>query len=337
MSDNIHDSTEAAPDRVAELIRAAGRREAPPDAIYQRVRADALQAFAARTGRRRRLRTGLSALAAGVVAAIILGVVMTRPAAPPQQRVAELLRATGVVEAMRPGAQTTWQTLMAGSRHQLPQGSRLRTAGDARAALALSDDITLRLDSGTSISLVSADHVALHTGRIYIDAGEQAGNQIAVTTPAGVARDIGTRFEVQYLDNQLRLRIRDGKVELSHASDLMIADAGEQLSIDGAGAVERSTIAPDARQWQWIEQIAHAPEIDGRPVRVLLNWVARETGKTLRFSDASVESEVGTTLLHGDISLLQPLQALSVMLATTDFGFAVGDDGQIEVWSKTRE
>ena len=48
----------------------------------------------------------------------------------------------------------------------------------------------------------------------------------------------------------------------------------------------------------------------------LLAWVARETGKTIRFEKPELERKVQTTILHGNIRLLTPLDALGVMLAT---------------------
>ena len=45
-----------------------------------------------------------------------------------------------------------------------------------------------------------------------------------------------------------------------------------------------------------------------------LDWVAVETGFTIRFSDREVERLAATTILHGNIEGLSPGQAPAVIL-----------------------
>ena len=61
----------------------------------------------------------------------------------------------------------------------------------------------------------------------------------------------------------------------------------------------------------------------------LLDWVARETGKEVRFAEPALVRKANTTILHGDIGDLAPLDALALMLATTDLEHAILDDGTI--------
>ena len=65
------------------------------------------------------------------------------------------------------------------------------------------------------------------------------------------------------------------------------------------------------------------------PLTVLLEWVARETGRVIQFDKPEIERKAGTTILHGNIRHLAPLEALEVMLATTDLEYALPDDGTI--------
>ena len=76
------------------------------------------------------------------------------------------------------------------------------------------------------------------------------------------------------------------------------------------------------------------PDLDDQPVTVLLDWVARETGRTLRYASAEVERQAATTILHGKIGQLAPLEALDAMLATTDLAYEVREDGTIEIRHK---
>jgi hypothetical protein len=76
--------------------------------------------------------------------------------------------------------------------------------------------------------------------------------------------------------------------------------------------------------------MAQAPEIDGRPATELFAWVARETGRRLRYASPEVEQRAATVILHGNIRHLAPLAALDAMLATTDLEYAlIGDTMEI--------
>jgi hypothetical protein len=60
------------------------------------------------------------------------------------------------------------------------------------------------------------------------------------------------------------------------------------------------------------------PDMDGQPASALIAWVARETGRNLRYATPQVEQRAATVILHGEIRHLAPLEALEAMLATTD-------------------
>jgi hypothetical protein len=47
------------------------------------------------------------------------------------------------------------------------------------------------------------------------------------------------------------------------------------------------------------------------------------------FERPEIERKASSTILHGSIRNLAPLEALSVMLATTDLEYALPDDGTI--------
>ena len=77
--------------------------------------------------------------------------------------------------------------------------------------------------------------------------------------------------------------------------------------------------------------LASAPDIDNQPLTVLLAWVARETGVPVRYATPAIERKASATILHGSIRRLEPLQALAVMLATTDLRHEVLADGTIMI------
>ena len=71
------------------------------------------------------------------------------------------------------------------------------------------------------------------------------------------------------------------------------------------------------------------------PVTELLNWVARETGRSIRFQDAEVKRRAAATILHGSIRHLAPLDALTIMLATTDLDYVELADGTLLIQSRS--
>lgn len=314
---------------VATLIHAAGRRENPPPDAYETVLAAAEEALRRKVGRRRRWR-----LAAGLAAAVVLAVTaatVLRPLLPTVApvEVARVDRLVGGAEARAPGSRA-WTHLSEFSP-ALQAGTRVRTREDGLAGLALADGVSLRLGSVTEVELEDDERVVLRHGAVYADTGPGDGGTISVVTPAGTAHDYGTQFEVRYEHDQLRLRVREGRVALVRDTGRIVADAGTQLAIDGAGDLSRTSIRRSDDAWQWAESVAPMPEFDEQPVKVLLEWVARETGRNLRYANAAVERQASATILHGKVGELAPLEALESLLATTDLACELHDDGTIEV------
>jgi ferric-dicitrate binding protein FerR (iron transport regulator) len=302
-------------DLVESLLRSAGRRVEPPDGTYEQVLAAAQAAFRMKSSRRRE-RSRL--LWAGAAAAVVVGVVfawrLTLPVTPDGE-LARVARISGTVEVATGGA---WQDL-ARSGVSLEAGVRIRTLDDGRAAFELAGGESLRLAAGTEIMLDAPGRLYLQSGTLYVDSGVQrAAARLEVVTPAGTARDIGTQFELKVAGSALRLRVREGRVALDRGGRTLTGQAGEQVSINGLDGVSRSPIAADDPAWQWAESIAPMPDMDGKPAAALIAWVARETGRRLRYESTLVEQRATAVILHGDVRHLAPIEALQVMLATTD-------------------
>lgn len=301
-------------DLVESLLRSAGRRIEPPDGSHEQVFAAAHAAFRSKSSRRRGHRRLLWASAAALVVGIALVLRFTLPDAP-GGRLARVARISGVVQVATGDA---WHDL-AESRAPLVAGVRIRTLGDGRAAFVLAGGESLRLASGTTVMFDAPGRLYLQTGTLYVDSGARpATARLEVVTPAGTARDIGTQFELQVVGSTLRLRVREGTVELDRGGRTLRGQAGEQVSIDGLAGVSRASIAPDDPAWLWAESIAPMPDMDGKPAATLIAWVARETGRRLRYESTLVEQRASAVILHGDVRHLAPTEALEVLLATTD-------------------
>lgn len=317
-------------DALGSLISAAGRRPAPPTKIYDEVFAAAHGAWQSKL-RARAQRRWAYALAA-TIAMLAVGVGLIVQLVPRDD--APIVATTGIVQGevlvLRPG-DDDWQ-LLRSMTNPIVAGTQLRTLVNGRVALTLTDDTSLRLDAGSSVTVAAARQIDLATGTIYIDAGAQAATEpYSVTTRFGTVRDIGTQFEVATLNDALRVRVREGAVEFTAATAVepLRGSAGEQISLAMTGNAERSQFSPFDPQWRWAETLAGAPEVEGQSLLLFLSWVARETGRQLRFDAPVTETRARTVILHGSAENLSPLEALDIMLSTTDFDYALGDDGVI--------
>ena len=315
-------------DPVAQLISSAGRREAPPAHAYEQTLRVATDAWHAKV-RARRWRIA-SAMAASVVLAVGVALIwrVTYPPMAAPAVVARLDKAIGTIEQRT--AHGEWSIMTEGA-NTVAAGTSLRTAENARAGLLLEGGQSLRLAAATEVTLMPAAKVKLAHGRVYVDTGGPGASRVEVLTQAGTAVDIGTQFEIQYQAHRFRLRVREGAVMLRREAAEIRSTAGEQLSIESNGAIHRTLVEASDSDWQWVEALAPTPIIDGRSVAVLLAWVARETGRNIQYADRDTQRRTEQTILHGSIDDLAPLEALRVMLATTDLQYRLLQDGSIRI------
>jgi len=324
-------------DAVAALVGAAGKRPQPPQDAYEQVFAAAHDAWHGKL-RARRARVTTFALAASVatvaIAAAVVMQLVSRDAQP-------VVASAGIIQGdvlIRPPGASTWRSL-GDLREAIVVGTQLRTTDAGRLALELPGAASLRIDVGTELTLSATTELELSAGTIYIDSGtELLDSAFTVTTPYGTVRDIGTQFEVSTAPDALRVRVRDGAISLDSdlATTSILGSAGEQLSIDSSGSVERDFFSPFGSAWEWVETLAGAPDVEGISLMAFLDWVARESGRELRFDAPVTETRVRTVTLHGDASNLSPMEALDVMLSTTDFEFSLRADGAIVIRPRAR-
>ena len=302
-------------DIVESLLRAAGRRAEPPQEVHRQVFAAASAAFREKSARRRQGRWVAFAAAAAVLMLAVAAVLQWTTPADDRGVLARVERSVGGVEQ---ATGDEWQAID-GSRASLGPGARLRKLAHGRAALTLAGGESLRLAGDTEVMLDAPGRIYVQRGTVYVDSGARAAAaRLEIVTPAGTARDLGTQFELQVDGAALRLRVREGIVAIDHGGQSHTGSAGEQIAIGPLGGVSRERIAPDSPAWEWAESIAPAPDMDGKPANLLIAWVARETGRRLRYESPFIEQRAATVILHGNIRNLAPLAALEAMLATTD-------------------
>jgi ferric-dicitrate binding protein FerR (iron transport regulator) len=150
---------------------------------------------------------------------------------------------------------------------------------------------------------------------------------LAVETPQGIVRDVGTRFEVRLTPLALRVRVRDGGVRLSRDRREYDAGPGDEITVEAAGAVSHRTIAVDGTLWAWTTGEAVSFDIEGRSAHEFLAWLADENDWQLRYDDGAVEQKARATTLHGSIRGLTADQSLAAVLPAS--GIEHQRDGRV--------
>jgi ferric-dicitrate binding protein FerR (iron transport regulator) len=319
-------------DFVGELIRRAGRRENPTAAETERVFAAASAALERKIRKRRRRFVTLGLAAAVVVGMAVTGIVANLPTAPTAP-LARLDRVIGPAQVADDDA-AGWQPVTDPGT-TLDAGVRLRTGPATRLGVLMDNGVSLRLAEATEVRFAAPRRVELVAGKIYADAGPGSPDapgrepRIVVATGADETRDVGTQFEVMYAGGVYRLRVREGRVNLTRESLELTGRAGEQVTIDASRQVRRERIARDDPEWRWAESVAPDPIVDMRSVGALLEWVSRETGRNVEYARPELELKARATMLYGSVHFLEPLEALDTMLATTDFAYTLLEDGTI--------
>jgi ferric-dicitrate binding protein FerR (iron transport regulator) len=298
-------------DPVESLLRLAGTRPAPPVERARRVRAAVHREWTRGVNARRR-RTRNVALAAAAALALAIGLQWRGPVAGPAAQVARMERVTGLGS----GLPAIGEAIHA--------GAVVATGGASRAALRLPTGASVRLDTNTRVTFRSPSVVRLSHGAIYVDTPPGA-SPLEVQTPKGIARELGTQFEVRVLESEVRVRVREGVVRLSQERRVEDARQGDELRTAGSD-IARAAIPVHGMSWSWVLDIAPPFALEGRTLAEFLAWACRENGWTLEFADEAASRTAGQTVLHGSVEALTPAQSVAAVLPTS--GFVARNDGQ---------
>jgi ferric-dicitrate binding protein FerR (iron transport regulator) len=301
---------------VALLIRRAGARPAPSDDRTARVRAATTRAWKSAV-RERRLRRwywagGAVAAAAGLIVAVAVWRV-PRPVPQPLEPLAVATAGTfaavsGNVSVVGAGGLVTAAVQGAAA----PNASVVNTGEGSTASMRLDAGGELRLAAETRMALTDRRTVRLERGTIYIDSEGATPGSFTVITPAGIVRDIGTRFEVRVSSEALtRVRVREGAVQLERGDAIHRAPAGTELSL-ADGVVRTRAIAAFDPEWHWTTSAAPAFTVEGATLESFLTWVEREGGFSI--DSAAVPARLRGTILHGSVSNMTPGDALRNVL-----------------------
>jgi ferric-dicitrate binding protein FerR (iron transport regulator) len=222
------------------------------------------------------------------------------------------------------------------SNAAVPNGQTLRTERTYRAQgqvlLALADGGNLRLAAGAELEMVRPDAVRVLHGEVYVDIppGSREAASFVVLTPAGEFRHMGTQFALAVSNGETRLRVREGEVLWRAADGESAVKAGNEVHVARDGRATRRSIAPSDTSWNWTAASAPDFDVEDRPLREFLAWVARESGREIVFADDATRTQVDTIRMHGNVKGLQPMQALSAVMAATPLRYEL-PEGRIRV------
>mgnify|MGYP001813999723 CR=1 FL=1 len=325
--------------RLEELLRAAGRRQTPPEAAREEVFAAAHAHWQTqlRSRRRRKQRTSWTAAAAAAVAGIA-ALLLLPPPVPPGSELLYTLVADRLVgtAALRTETDDSWHGLGLGEV-LVHSGTALRTSRASGLGLVYPDGRSLRVNENSEIRFGTDGRITLRSGSLYMDSGPDGigTGDVVIETHLGLVREIGTRFETRVSDDAVRVRVREGRVETVRGGETWTAEASEELEVRKDGPPRRGAVEAWSPAWQWVEALAPAPYADDITVADLLEWVGRETGRRIHFVEPGLERQAYLTVLHGNPHRFTPMEALSVMLQTTDLQYTVAGNEEILIGTRS--
>ena len=255
-------------ERIAALLKMAGPRAAVPAGVTLRVRSAAHDAWSDAVRSSSRRRTAMWAAAAAAVLVISLQIPKNRVSSPAPRIVAD-------VQFVRGGSM--------GSNAAI--GAVVTTAADGMMTLHWREHGSLRLAASTVVRFDDADAITLQRGAVYFSSDART-KPVAVRTKFGTVHDIGTQFEARLDTASLRVRVREGRVEVNGHD----AEAGTEL-VAASDGVKKNSIPTAGADWNWVIASAPPMTLEGN-ARDVLAAIAREKGLKLIFTDRVLADSV---------------------------------------------
>jgi ferric-dicitrate binding protein FerR (iron transport regulator) len=312
-------------DAVEKLLEQASPRRAPPAADEERIREVLRAEWQAVTGRRvsRRRVIGFAVAASVVLAAtLVFNSFRLNDVAPLQ--VATIDKSHGSIYLL--GEQSELRELI--DLSEISAGQTLITGSDSGIGLMWGSGGSLRVDADTRIEFVSENVVYLRKGQVYFDsqpgvvAAISTGSLLQIQTDYGAVTHMGTQYMTYADDKKLAVSVREGTIAVDGLYYDATAAAGEQLTLAGRGRPSVVNIKGYGDAWQWVEATTQDFDVDGRTMQEFLDWVSRETGLQVEFSDAAVMEQARQAVLRGIVDKA-PTEALRLRMMTASLDWRI--------------
>ena len=293
-------STEDADSDVRRLLELAGPRVQPPAAVEARVRAATMSAWQSLPAPSLISRPAVRiALAASLLIALVAGYFTTFPDNLEGRYVAEVVFASGGYSVRN--ADNAVSPNIIG-------GSIVQTSAEGRLLIEMKGGATVRMDQKTSATIHASSEIWLHSGKIYVDSGDEA-HPVRIITQYASITELGTQFEVSTQGERVVVAIREGQIALSLGNENIHASArpgtGEILEIDGLEVLSRSELSTLDDRWAWTQLSRPRFNLDDATFYEYLKWAARETGRTLIFESELVRQQTATNRKRGMVEAEQ--------------------------------
>ena len=112
----------------------------------------------------------------------------------------------------------------------------------------------------------------------------------------------------------MTIRVREGVVELENKAGSFEIQSGTEAKIALDGFYADRNIRAFDPVWSWVQKVAPVVEIEGRTVMATLDWISRETGLEIRYSDPDLKAFAEGTILHGSAEGLTPVEVPELVL-----------------------
>jgi hypothetical protein len=204
----------------------------------------------------------------------------------------------------------------------LAAGASLTVSNDGGALLRISPVLSVRLAAGTHATLTAADQIRLDSGTAFVDArpGERA--PLRILTPHGEVTHLGTQYLVRSDAREIEVAVREGRAQLTSSTGVKVASAGEWLlQRDGAHDVKTGTLEVSDKRFDWLGNLPSNFHLEGATLGQFLAWFHRETGLLPIYSTGVDTGTFAHVQLKGSIDDLDPVEALSYVLATADLAW----------------
>jgi ferric-dicitrate binding protein FerR (iron transport regulator) len=204
----------------------------------------------------------------------------------------------------------------------LAAGDLLTVSNNGGALLRLSPDLTVRLAANTRARLGRADEIELIVGEAFVDATPGTHGALRIVTPHGVVTHLGTQYLVRSDREEIEVSVREGRAQLQTGQSTSVAAAGEWILHRGRdGGMRTGTLPVDDSRYDWIAALPSGFTLDGATLDQFLTWFHRETGLAPVYVEGLDSGHLGEVQLKGSIDNLEPLEALSLVLATADLAW----------------
>ncbi len=217
-------------------------------------------------------------------------------------------------------------------------GAVVKTGSASGLALGWHDGGSLRIDENTMVVFEAVNQIYLDYGRVYFDSEQgplssrpaiRGAVELSIRTDHGVLRHLGTQYMAQVGADALVISVRDGVVSID-GNVIARASAGQQFAISASGSLSISD-TNGIDDWEWVENATPAVNLNGRFVAEALEWVSRESGRTISYASDGAEMLAKQAQLRGDMEL-PPTRALEIFMMTVDLNARI--EGEVIVVSE---